>query len=266
MLMANAMRGGSLSQEVLQYAASFGDTVLNALKDYCNVHKELIPYINDWKYIIHSLVDTGYTSWLKGDGRAYINTNIPVTTHANIKLLAWNNGSLRTQNLFGERTVGEQLSTLLFLFWSPSRENFSAYSMRGTNTISHNQTLEHNSKVEFTLTDNISKIKIKENEWVKVLEQTEVLGDKDLTFYIFSHLKNKSTLKADASISYVEYEYGGDNHKYIPYYNKNTERYGMLDVFNVTDEPSESFYDSVYPEYSFSWILTDQYDEIVKDL
>ena len=38
MLMANAMRGGSLSQEVLEYAASFGDTVPNALKEYCNEH------------------------------------------------------------------------------------------------------------------------------------------------------------------------------------------------------------------------------------
>lgn len=69
----------TLSQEAYDYALSFGKKCVKDLKKAIEESDNpamLIKRINDWKYVIHSLVDTGYTSWLKGDGSAYIDTGV----------------------------------------------------------------------------------------------------------------------------------------------------------------------------------------------
>lgn len=62
--------------EVYAYADSIGITpqqVDAALADKPAIIREKLIA---WKYLLHSLLDTGYTPWLKGDGVAYIETDI----------------------------------------------------------------------------------------------------------------------------------------------------------------------------------------------
>lgn len=70
--------------EVYAYAQSVGITsqqVDAALADKPAIIREKLIV---WKYLLHSLVDTGYTPWLKGDGVAYINTGVIPKTNSTI--------------------------------------------------------------------------------------------------------------------------------------------------------------------------------------
>lgn len=66
--------GVALSQQVIEYANSLG--VLDALMEYCNANKAVVEYINDWKYLIHSLVDCGAENYLVSNDNAYLDMGL----------------------------------------------------------------------------------------------------------------------------------------------------------------------------------------------
>lgn len=69
--------------EVYAYADSIGVTpqqVDAAIGNNTSLRERLIA----WKYLLHSLVNTGYTPWLQGDGVAYINTGVIPKTNSTI--------------------------------------------------------------------------------------------------------------------------------------------------------------------------------------
>lgn len=67
--------------EVYAYAQSVGITPQQVCDALANKSAVIREKLIAWKYLLHSLLDTGYTPWLQGDGVAYIKTDItPIVT------------------------------------------------------------------------------------------------------------------------------------------------------------------------------------------
>ena len=88
--------------EVYAYADSIGVTpqqVDAAIGNNTALRERLIA----WKYLLHSLVNTGYTPWLQGDGVAYINTGIIPNSNIGYEIKYYAAGRF---TMFGARTGG----------------------------------------------------------------------------------------------------------------------------------------------------------------
>lgn len=228
--------------EVYAYADSIGVTpqqVDAALADKPAIIREKLIA---WKYLIHSLINTGYTPWLKGDGVAYIETDItPVSSsYVDIHFTIETGGAFicGARGTSSQRYVIYVANRYVRNDWASGAQNnyptrFAAgtpiqvYEVAGYGAV---------DGVEYTF-DNVSR---------------SAYGDPLLIYTIYDK-GSVRTEKYAGKISSVKFSGLRDSvavtGHFVPYLDNGS--YGMLDLVTGT------FYGSAVPNGLFAYILED---------
>lgn len=229
--------------EVYAYADSIGVTpqqVDAALADKPAIIREKLIA---WKYLLHSLVDTGYTPWLQGDGVAYIETDITpkLDSYARFRIIPHSTSG--TQTILGAKGDSSKNYYAIGVVASRLRGYWYDNSSRPITTLTKNN--------DYTVTagevrqDGVTIL-------TAVVEKTEC----SYPFYIFAcneRGKLQNGTITNKSINYIEVS-GLRNSvevtsHFVPYSNNGV--YGMLDLVTGT------FYGSAVPNGLFTYILED---------
>jgi len=250
-LMSQQNADTSLS-EVYAYANSVGITPQQVNSAIGN-NTDLIERLIAWKYLLHSLIDTGYTPWLKGDGVAYIVTNIRIADTSTVNLKIQVLDSFYRCAIFGSRTsatenaiyVGETIYRRLY-YQNYSSDIYGIISDWGNYLTSRiGATYQANQIYD-----------------IQIGKTSSINGDthtyENLTFltptgaYIFNTYNAPSGHPAFngriSSVSIADAVQGIDA-KFVPYLYNGT--YGMLDI------ESNTFFASAVQNGRFSYELWD---------
>lgn len=231
--------------EVYAYARSVGITsqqVDAALADKpTQIRQKLIA----WKYLIHSLVDTGYTPWLQGDGVAYIETDITPVPSSSLDIVFRVGASAGF--LCGARARGT--STQWYVVYIESRRVRGDWASGAQKNISSTQ-YPVNSKVTLYEAAGIAVVNGTEYTYANVNKEAC-----DYPFYIYANNDGGSahSLIFNNRISSVKLS-GNRNSvavtgHFVPYLDNGT--YGMLDLV------SGNFYGSAAANGLFTYVLED---------
>lgn len=235
--------------EVYAYAQSVGITsqqVDAALADKpAQIREKLIA----WKYLLHSLVDTGYTPWLKGDGVAYIDTGMTVNSSP-ITLRCKSIGVDYTNenNIVGSYHINSNCAFVL----GNAVGGYFVYTNR------NNKRKDDNIVDTHTTTGTACDVEVILNmtNGVKTMNVNGYETTGSMTYdsnipYPTTHIFNGTTRAHPFKgyLSYIEIMSGNTNAKFVPYLNNGS--YGMLDLVTGT------FYSSAVPNGLFTYVLED---------
>jgi len=238
----------ALTKEVRDYASKLG--VLDALNEYCCEHKDMIAYINEWKYVIHSLVDTGYTSWLKGDGVAYIDTECYPTLEDEMDF-TFNLPVFERSGLLGSGYAYNSSDTFMFGFWS----NHCMGYIGGTN----NKSLCSTSLGVINVKANINGA----NSYAQNFngsftnENGLTISETPRSYYLFKCNTANKDLQNPSKVCIKNFSLvqDGNSINYIPYYDTKSRTFGMLDTLDTNAKTR--FHASANLTGEFTWSLTD---------
>lgn len=234
--------------EVYAYADSIGVTpqqVDAALADKPAIIREKLIA---WKYLLHSLVNTGYTPWLITEGVAYINTNIIPTVNTIVEVKSY-----QTKNL--SFIIGSRYNT--FGFGRTTKNSMQMFS--GTTiTVSNLPNMFATHTIRFFI-NNVT------NKGELYIDGTKY-GEEDNTFVsstqplFLYEMNNNGSARGwcveDTRINYAEIMDGQSRVGYFVPYLDNGE-YGMLDLV------SGNFYGSAAQNGLFTYILEDSNENAV---
>lgn len=237
-------RTRTISQDAYDYALSFGKKVVKDLKKVIDASENpalLIKRINDWKYLIHSLVDTGYTSWLKGDGSAYVKIAKTYSTTSRMEIMYSSDTTLKNRYICG--WYGGSGTPMLFLCINNATP--SKYQV-GFGKAFSNTTKVLDDKIHSCVIDK-GVVYFDNIEYYKFTEYTE--GNAS-TFYVFAGART-TTNGTKCNITKVIVE---NTLCVVPYYN-GTE-YCMLDINSGEIHENANVVDGAKVG-AFEWMLTD---------
>jgi len=249
MMMAAAMNKGVpttyLTDEVKTYATLFN--VLDGLNEYIGEHPKMIKYINEWKYIIHSLgLGTGYTSWLKGDGAAYIDTGMSINQDSKFEILIYNLENVGCA-IFGHRdsatsnnvTITNNSTDIVFDYCN--YQICRQYSTAEINSLYKIGAEGFNRIYIYKNGDKVVDLSISSHK-------TD-FESKPIRIFDFIAKSSSSHKPYKGEISYVNI----DDSSFLPYYDSKSRMFGMLNV--AADTPK--FYGAEPNTGEFTWSLTD---------
>lgn len=221
--------------EVYSYANTFGisRSAVNAkITEKPFLRSRLIA----WKYLLHSLFNTGYTPWLKGDGVAYIDTGI-VPTNTDII-----DSKIKVDDVSSNR-----------IFWGMRQSgNWDSYD--------YNQLYANRNGRRFIVTyggtENVvdKGVNIGDVITTRISVANYVPSNIQYSYsYYLLAMNNKGAVanKSFDSISHWQV----NNKKFVPYLDNG--KYGMLDLV------SGNFYGSAAANGRFSYELWDSNNNVV---
>lgn len=235
--------------EVYAYAQSVGITPQQVDAALANKPSIIKEKLIAWKYLLHSLVDTGYTPWLQGDGVAYIDTGMtlnssPITIRCKSIGVDYTNEN----DIVGSYHITGNCAFVL----GNSVDGYFVYTNRNSkrkdvNIVDTHTTTGTACDVEVIL-DMTNGVKTMN---VNGYETTGSMTYDSSIPYPTTHIFNGTT-KAHpfkGYISYIEIVSGNTNAKFVPYCDNGS--CGMLDLVIGT------FYGSAVPNGLFSYVLED---------
>ena len=186
-----------------------------AIRDYGYAHPALVPFINEDPMLICSLVEVGKTRWLVGDGKAWIQVPVRISTSNTITTIVKKIESASTfQCLFSTSP-----STAFRLWVSNSK---CICTINGTES----------SQINF---DGIGKFEYNGESWmvngvvVNTYKGTPVIAD-SFCLYNLSSSASRQPFSAMSEFNVKDIAH------FIPY-NNGTEC-GMLDIVSLTFHPN----------------------------
>lgn len=200
-----------------------------AIRDYGRANPALVPFINEDPMLIVSLVEVGKTRWLVGDGKAWIQVPVRISTSNTITTIVKNLESASTfQCLFSTSP-----STAFRLWVSNSK---CICTINGTES----------SQINFK---EIGKFEYNGESWmvngvvVNTYKGTPVIAD---SFCLYN-LSSSASRQPFSAMSEFNVK---DIAQLVPCQHQG--QCGMLDVVNAT------FYPNANTEYSFTIAITDK--------
>lgn len=206
----------------------------------------LVDRIKNWKYAIHSIFDTGYTGWLKGDGSAYIDTEVSTLNVSKLEITF--KCSQQAKHLCGGRCA------------TNSDGLFVGYLLHKSLYVGFGASLQISDMNEFTWdglkhTAVLTKGNLHYDNSDYTFEGQDITQGCNIYVYTINEVNHPNTAITNAPISTFKL-YNGDNLIFwgIPYLENGT--FGMLDIIsNEVYKPTQG---------SFSYQLEDA-DGLVSD-
>ena len=225
LLLANQASNNDDLSEVYAYANSIGVTpqqVDSAIGNNTVLRERLIA----WKFLIHSLVNTGYTPWLVGDGAAYIDTGQAFSINFQIKL--------RTQSTYRHRIMGCYKNYLWWqLYVNEDGEGLGLQLGNGENSNKaagiYNASILNSQPVVVTCEGANNRALING-------KISKIYYDVDTTYNNYLFARNNSGTADSFCHGEISY-YISSNQHFVPYCDNGT--YGMLDLVSNTFFASE---------------------------
>ena len=248
--------------EVYAYAQSVGITPQQVCDALANKSAVIREKLIAWKYLLHSLVDTGYTPWLQGDGVAYIETNIaPITTSYVDIYFTMEEGEDRLYVCGTGKRKTSKIDASYYIFinsrrvcdrWASTSSELNYYPIQpAAGTPVHVY-----EAVGYGIIDGVE---------YTIASDSGKKSRYDAPLYIFgvnngaSHLKEYPGKISFVKFSGERYFYGMDHvavtGHFVPYFDNGT--YGMLDLV------SGNFYGNAAANGMFSYELWDKNNNVI---
>ena len=218
-----------LSSDAVDLCYQYG--VAWDIHKYIEQDPTIIPYINLWPNLIHSLVDTGIKSYVNNNGAVGIQTTYKIPSDYYIKTefiyIASNNNSC----IFGARGFSNPY------FFARAHSNIFYLSLDS-----------QINKMSFTLSANQSYLLTMENN--RLWRNNQIVAS-NLTYSgnntsELTIMGPATTTCANVKMHFFEAKTtDGNIHKFVPYYK---ERYGMLDLLDKQFYPPTSSEEFIYEE------------------
>lgn len=238
--------------EVYAYADSIGVTpqqVDSAIGNNTALRERLIA----WKYLLHSLIDTGYTPWIVGNKISYINTHVVPAQGYAMEINVKETTDRRT--LVGSRASATK-SCFLFGYVEDKTKLHCGYGGEQSlvNTSVQLLRLKHKIKLSPSVNNHTAELYIDD---AKVADLTIGELDNAKEIYLFAWNQNDVAIGSQLSVANINYlkiwsGYLNNQEKilhFVPYCDNGT--YGMLDLVTGT------FYGSAVPNGLFTYVLED---------
>lgn len=206
------LKHSALTQEAeAEIFNSYGQAVLSATLAFVSTNPQYVPFINEDPHIVCSLLNTGYTRWLVGDGTAYLDS-------------LWqprqNNFEIQTRYIY---TQTQQTNAVLYgSVWGDSvngmvfMQGNASYVQTG-NVVKRGQSIGVSANADVVMSHNSTEIKT----IISGTMRTAAIGATSISntdsMWIFKK-QNGADLVFSGKMAYLYILFGSSYHKrFVPF-------------------------------------------------